>query len=93
MRRPRPSTFLAASSWTEISPARKLFYTAADTEFRHAVTEDMTHAWYKGGEPQHPWQGETQPQYTDFETKGKYSWVKAPRYDGHPMQVGPLSQC
>ena len=22
---------------------------------------------------------------------GKYSWVKAPRYDGKPMQVGPLS--
>ncbi len=70
----------------------KTFYTAADTEFRHAVTEDLTHAWYKGAEPQHPWQGETQPQYTDFEENGKYSWVKAPRYDGHPMQVGPLSQ-
>ena len=56
------------------------------------MTEDLTHAWYKGNEPQHPWQGETQPQYTDFEENGKYSWVKAPRYDGHPMQVGPLSQ-
>lgn len=22
---------------------------------------------------------------------GKYSWIKAPRYDGKPMQVGPLS--
>ena len=68
------------------------FYTAADTDFRHAVTEDLTHAWYKGTEPQHPWQGETQPQYTDFEENGKYTWVKAPRYDGRPMQVGPLSQ-
>ena len=38
----------------------------------------------QGYEPQHPWQGETQPQYTDFEENGKYSWVKAPRYDGHP---------
>jgi hydrogenase large subunit len=70
----------------------KTFYTAADTEFRHAVTEDLTHAWYKGDAPQHPWQGETQPQYTDFQENGKYSWVKAPRYDGSPMQVGPLSQ-
>jgi hydrogenase large subunit len=70
----------------------KTFYTAADTEFRHAVTEDLAHAWYKGSAPQHPWQGETQPQYTDFEENGKYSWVKAPRYDGHPMQVGPLAQ-
>jgi len=70
----------------------KTLYTAADTEFRHAVTEDLTHAWYKGNEPQHPWKGETIPHYTDFEENGKYSWVKAPRYDGRPMQVGPLAQ-
>jgi len=70
----------------------KTLYTAADTEFRHAVAEDLTHAWYKGKEAQHPWKGETQPHYTDFEEDGKYSWVKAPRYDGRPMQVGPLAQ-
>jgi hydrogenase large subunit len=70
----------------------KTLYTAADTEFRHSVAEDLTHAWYKGNEPQHPWKGETQPHYTDFEENGKYSWVKAPRYDGRPMQVGPLAQ-
>ena len=23
--------------------------------------------------------------------KGKYSWIKAPRYDGKPMEVGPLA--
>ncbi|MGP1506406.1 MAG: nickel-dependent hydrogenase large subunit [Campylobacter sp.] len=26
-----------------------------------------------------------------FDTKGNYSWIKAPRYDGMPMQVGPLA--
>lgn len=26
-----------------------------------------------------------------FDTKGKYSWIKAPRYDGMSMQVGPLA--
>ncbi len=26
-----------------------------------------------------------------LDTKGKYSWIKAPRYDGKPMQVGPLA--
>ena len=40
---------------------------------------------------QPPWKGETVPDYTDFRPDGKYSWVKAPRYDGQPMQVGPLS--
>ncbi|MBJ6740538.1 nickel-dependent hydrogenase large subunit, partial [Campylobacter jejuni] len=27
----------------------------------------------------------------NFDTKGKYSWIKAPRYEGEPMQVGPLA--
>jgi len=70
----------------------KPYYSAADGEFRQAVTEDMTHAWYKGSAPQRPWQGETIPDYTDFQENGKYTWVKAPRYNGHPMQVGPLAQ-
>lgn len=26
-----------------------------------------------------------------FDTKGKYSWIKAPRYGGEPLQVGPLA--
>ncbi|NLK66393.1 MAG: nickel-dependent hydrogenase large subunit [Campylobacteraceae bacterium] len=26
-----------------------------------------------------------------LDTKGKYSWIKAPRYDGEPLQVGPLA--
>lgn len=26
-----------------------------------------------------------------LDTAGKYSWIKAPRYDGKPLQVGPLA--
>ena len=26
-----------------------------------------------------------------LDTKGKYSWIKAPRYKGMPLQVGPLA--
>ena len=26
-----------------------------------------------------------------IDDKGKYSWIKSPRYDGHAMEVGPLS--
>ena len=62
-----------------------------DPYFRHGVVEDVTHAWYKGREPQHPWKGETDPNYTDFQDEGKYTWVKAPRFEGKPMQVGPLA--
>ena len=62
-----------------------------DETFRKAIVEDVTHAWYKGRGPQHPWQGETDPNYTDFQDNGKYTWVKAPRFQGTPMQVGPIS--
>jgi len=62
-----------------------------DERWRRAVTEDSAHAWYKSGGPLHPWKGETDPNFTDWKEDGKYSWVKAPRYDGQPAQVGPLA--
>jgi hydrogenase large subunit len=63
-----------------------------DPYWRNGVVEDVTHGYYKGSGAQRPWQGETIPDYTDFQDDGKYSWVKAPRFEGKPMQVGPLSQ-
>lgn len=62
-----------------------------DQPFRTAVAEDVTHAWYQGAGSQQPWKGQSDPDYTDFVEEKKYTWVKAPRYDGHPMQVGPLA--
>ncbi|MBW2231227.1 MAG: nickel-dependent hydrogenase large subunit, partial [Deltaproteobacteria bacterium] len=67
------------------------------------ITEYVTHSWYSyeggDGEGRHPSQGETSPNYTgpeppyDFlNVEGKYSWIKAPRYDGLPMEVGPLAR-
>jgi hydrogenase large subunit len=67
------------------------FQTAADPDFREGVTEDSTHAYYQGA-ALHPWKGETEPEFTDWQAKGKYSWVKAPRFKGQPMQMGPLAQ-
>jgi hydrogenase large subunit len=67
------------------------FKTFADAAFREGVAEDVEHAYYKGG-TKHPWKGETEPNYTDWQADGKYSWVKAPRFQGKPMQVGPLAQ-
>jgi len=62
-----------------------------DDWWRAGVAEDVTHAWYQGAGAQQPWAGETIPAYTDFQDDGKYSWVKAPRFQGRPMQVGPLA--
>ncbi|MFW6205855.1 MAG: nickel-dependent hydrogenase large subunit [Gemmatimonadota bacterium] len=63
-----------------------------DTYFEESVTESVAHAWYEGSDTLHPYDGVTVPDYTDFQEDGKYSWVKAPRWNGRPMQVGPLAQ-
>ncbi len=61
-----------------------------NSEFRKAVTEDNTHAWYQGSQFT-PYKGQQIPDYTDFNADAKYTWVKAPRYNGSPMQTGPLA--
>jgi len=70
----------------------KQFQTASDPVFRQSVSEDVLHAYYRGEKPLHPWVGETDPVYTGWNADQKYSWVKAPRFNGEPMQVGPLAQ-
>jgi hydrogenase large subunit len=60
--------------------------------FQENVAECIAHSWYDGDWTRHPYEEETVPKYTDFQDDGKYSWVKAPRLDGKPMQVGPLAQ-
>ncbi|MEO8200505.1 MAG: nickel-dependent hydrogenase large subunit [Gemmatimonadota bacterium] len=67
------------------------------------VKEYITSSWYeysKGeGEGLHPWEGETTPKYTGpptpwkfLQDEARYTWMKAPRYDGRPMEVGPLAR-
>jgi [NiFe] hydrogenase large subunit/hydrogenase large subunit len=71
------------------------------------VTEFVSHSWYQyqagDGVALHPYQGETSPNYTgpappyellglEADTDKKYSWLKSPRYDGEPMEVGPLAR-
>lgn len=73
------------------------------------IMEECTHSWYKEDKPLHPYDGQTEPNYTGFvaratingegksvETpsvneKAKYSWIKSPRYDSKPFEVGPLA--
>lgn len=62
------------------------------------ITEEVTHSWYKGDAPRHPFEGETSPHYTGYDRGGylkgdeKYSWCKAPRYNNEPHEVGPLAR-
>jgi hydrogenase large subunit len=63
-----------------------------DAFFENGVKESVKHAWYQGGKGAlHPYDGETIPQYTDFQDDGKYSWVKAPTFNDKRAQVGPLA--
>jgi quinone-reactive Ni/Fe-hydrogenase large subunit len=62
------------------------------------ITEEASRSWYENDVPLSPYEGETTPFYTDLnddgtlKSEGKYSWVKAPRYDGEVMEVGPLAR-
>ena len=60
--------------------------------FRDNVAESIARSWYDGDWTRHPWEEETVPAYSKLDHDGKYSWVKAPRFEGRPMQVGPLAQ-
>ncbi|MFV0461887.1 MAG: nickel-dependent hydrogenase large subunit [Nostocoides sp.] len=62
------------------------------------VSEDVTHSFYQGSRPLHPWEGETIPiDPAAARPEGKYSWAKSPRYDvpdlGRvPLEAGPLAR-
>jgi [NiFe] hydrogenase large subunit/hydrogenase large subunit len=67
------------------------------------ITEYVAHSWYSydGGDDVAlpPFEGETSPNYTGpeppyefLDTDSKYSWLKSPRYDDTPVEVGPLAR-
>ena len=66
------------------------------------VREEIAHSWYDypaGKDALHPWEGATDPHYSgpkppyqQLDENGKYSWLKAPRWQGHAMEVGPLAR-
>jgi hydrogenase large subunit len=72
------------------------------------IQEFVPHSWYKYPDEKtglHPWDGITVPHYelgpnakgtktniVELDEGGKYSWIKAPRWKGHAMEVGPLAR-
>jgi Ni,Fe-hydrogenase I large subunit len=67
------------------------------------IAEYVTHSWYEYAEGDQvakpPAEGETNPKYSGpkppfefLDVEKKYSWLKAPRYEDHVMEVGPLSR-
>jgi hydrogenase large subunit len=72
------------------------------------IQEFVAHSWYRYPDESrglHPFDGITEPNFTlgantkgsktrveAFDEAGKYSWIKAPRWRGHAMEVGCLSR-
>ena len=72
------------------------------------IQEYVTHSWFKYPDESrglHPWDGITEPNYQlganakgtrtrieAIDEAAKYSWIKAPRWRGHAMEVGPLAR-
>ena len=72
------------------------------------IKEFIPHSWYKYPDESlglHPWDGVTEPNYKlgpntkgdrthikELDEAAKYSWIKAPRWRGHAMEVGPLAR-
>lgn len=72
------------------------------------IQEFVPHSWYSYADEAkglHPWDGVTEPNFdlgpnfkgtkTNIEQvdeNAKYSWIKAPRWRGHAMEVGPLAR-
>lgn len=54
------------------------------------ITENVHYAWYKSAKNNiKPEEGYIEP---DINKKNAYSFVKAPRYDGYAVEVGPLAR-
>jgi hydrogenase large subunit len=65
------------------------------------IQEQIAHSYYdyEGGDAKHPWEGQTnlnytgpEPPYDLLNVDDKYSWLKTPRWKGKAMEVGPLAR-
>ncbi len=56
------------------------------------IEEHVRHSWYEGEQARAPYEGETAPKFTSMGDTDRYSWMKAPRYDGKVVETGPLAQ-
>jgi hydrogenase large subunit len=81
---------------------------AVDLRDPNQIQEFVPHSWYKYADEKkglHPWDGITEPAFklgpnakgtktniVEIDEGAKYSWIKAPRWKGHAMEVGPLAR-
>lgn len=56
------------------------------------IHEYVGHSWYVGNSDLNPREGVTDPEYTEYDVKDRYTWSKSPSYDGQAMEAGGLSR-
>lgn len=95
-----PGGVILNDNWDEVYPI--------DPRDPEQVQEFVAHSWYTYPDDTkglHPWDGITEPNYKlgpntkgtttkieEIDEGAKYSWIKAPRWRGHAVEVGPLSR-
>jgi len=70
-------------------PAGRIKQGALSSTDPAQIREDTSHAFFSSQSGLHPFQGQTEPSPNKA---GAYSWLKAPRYEGQPYEVGPLAR-
>jgi ferredoxin hydrogenase large subunit/hydrogenase large subunit len=80
---------VSAGSSTKLLPAGVLVDGKLQSVNPDAIAEDVGSSLYSSGTGLAPYVGET---VAAPDKSGAYSWLKAPRYNGHVMEVGPLAR-
>ncbi|WP_281702263.1 nickel-dependent hydrogenase large subunit [Cryptobacterium curtum] len=57
-----------------------------------AISEYVGHSWYEGSSDLNPREGETKAEFTSYDVADRYSWVKAPTYNGKAMEATSMSR-
>jgi len=95
-----PGGVILNNNWDEVYPI--------DLYDPEQIQEFVTHSWYSYADEKrglHPFDGETEANFDlgpnfkgtktrieELDEQAKYSWIKAPRWRGHAVEVGPLSR-
>lgn len=95
-----PAGAIVNGNWDEVLPV--------DVRDPEQIQEFVSHSWYRYADETrglHPWEGVTEPHFDlgaktlgsrthikQLDESHKYSWIKAPRWRGHAMEVGPLAR-
>ena len=66
-------------------------FQASDVQ-ENLITEYMGRSWYKGSETYTSPYFVTDPDFTEYNVDDRYSWVKAPAYDGKPIEAGSMAR-